>query len=121
MYQRSRVCKRDITYALASQVEILALEFGEDLKELLHEANELRRQILLILSFTSKIRTVIVAEVYSSTHLNIGRSLRETCSDRLVDPKNAGQIGPAKWILSRFRLSILPTDWLWRDGDVNGE
>ena len=36
------------THALARQIEVLALELGEDVKELLEEANELRCEFIII-------------------------------------------------------------------------
>lgn len=62
-------CSR-VTHAFSSHVEILALQLREHLEELLHEADKLSGQVVLV--------------------LDIWCALRETRANRLFNEQNTG-------------------------------
>jgi len=77
-----------ITYTFSGKVEIFPLHLREEFQELTKEASELGREVGLI--------------------LDIRCPLRETSSDRLFYPENAGEIRPAVWIGRGPRLTKVP-------------
>ena len=54
----------------------------------------------------------LLSETSMHSHLGRRNSLRETCAYWLIDPKNAGEVGPAVLIPSRLCLAKAPRDWL---------
>jgi len=80
------------TYAFTCQIQLLAFQFRKDLKELLHETDELSSNIVLILS--------------------VWNTLRKPRANRLFNPKDGRKVGPAVFIHRWFGLTQGPTERL---------
>jgi hypothetical protein len=98
MFQHTEYSQYDVlldslrTHTFTRYIQLFTFEFRKDLKELLHEADDLSSNIVLILC--------------------VRDALEKSCADRLLHPKDGGQVGPAVLVHRRFCLAPGPTERL---------
>lgn len=101
-------------HTLAGHVKLLAPQLLEDFQELLHETNDLCRDLVLVLRKKLSVPCGLLV-VSKGTYSDIRLALREPSADWLLDEQDARQVGPAEFILGRVCLAVGPLEWLHED------
>ena len=101
------------TYTFASDIEVLSLQLGKNVEELLEEANNLSRDIILVLQRMESEPTLSTnSKVPAETYRNVRLALGEARADGLLEEEDAGQVRPAELVLRGLCLAIRPLERL---------